>query len=98
MNRYEKIPQKKTEDGKRVVRSTIYPPIPRKESDIYIRTTIGDRVELIAYQFYGDVNMWWLIAEANAVGKGSFALEPGTLLRVPQDYQDILEEYEQLNN
>jgi hypothetical protein len=98
MNRYESIPQKKTEDGKRVVRSTIYPPIPRKESDIYIRTTIGDRVELIAYQFYGDVNMWWLIAEANAVGKGSFALEPGTLLRVPQDYQDVLEEYEQLNN
>lgn len=97
MNRYENIPQKKTEDGKRVIRSTIYPPIPRKESDIYIRTTAGDRIELIAYQYYGDVNLWWLIAEANGVGKGTFAIPPGTLLRVPQDYLDVLLEYQQLN-
>lgn len=97
MNRYENIPQKKTEDGKRVVRSTLYPPIPRKESDIYIRTTAGDRVDLIAHQFYGDVRLWWLIAEANGVGKGNFAIPPGTLLRVPQEYFDILSEYQLLN-
>ena len=96
--RYENIPIKITPEGKRVTRSTIYPPIPRKESDIYVRTTAGDRVELVAYQFYGNVNLWWLIAEANAVGKGSFALPVGTLLRIPMDYQTIIEEYETLNN
>jgi len=96
--RYDNIPLKKAEDGKRVTRSVLYPPIPRKESDIHVRTTAGDRVELVAYQFYGDVNLWWLIAEANAVGKGTFALPVGTLLRIPMDYQSVIEEYEILNN
>lgn len=96
--RYDNIPIKITPDGKRVTRSIIYPPIPRKETDIYVRTTAGDRVELVAYQFYGNVNLWWLIAEANAVGKGNFALPVGTLLRIPMDYQSIIEEYETLNN
>ena len=96
--RYDNIPFKITSDGKRVTRSVIYPPIPRRESDIYVRTTAGDRVELVAYQFYGNVNLWWVIAEANAVGKGNFALPVGTLLRIPMDYQSIIEEYETLNN
>jgi len=97
MNRYENIPQKKSEDGKRVIRSVLYPPIPRKESDIYIRTAPQDRVELIAHQYYGDVSLWWLIAEANGIGKGTFAIPPGTLLRIPQDYSNILSEYQLLN-
>jgi nucleoid-associated protein YgaU len=95
--RYEEIPNKIDENGRRVVRTTLYPPIPRKESDVYVRTTPGDRVDLLAHQYYGDVSKWWLIAEANAVGKGTFAILPGTLLRIPKQYDDVLQEYERLN-
>lgn len=96
--RYNQIPTKLSEDGKRVTRSTLYPPVPRKESDIYVRTTIGDRVEMLAFKYYGDVNLWWLIAEANAVGKGSFAIPAGSLIRIPTQYDDVLEEFNRLNN
>jgi nucleoid-associated protein YgaU len=41
--------------------------------------------------------MWWLIAEANAVGKGTFIITPGTLLRIPKQYEDVLMEYARLN-
>jgi len=95
--RYEDIPTKINENGNRVTRATLYPPIPRKDSDIYVRTTPGDRLDLLSYNYYGDSNKWWLIAEANAVGKGSFVLEPGTLLRIPQQYDDVLQEYLRLN-
>ena len=95
--RYNDIPKKLSETNKRVTRSTLYPPIPRKGSDIYVRTTIGDRVEMLAFKYYGDVTVWWLIAEANAIGKGSFAIPAGTLLRRPIEYQDVLEEYKRLN-
>jgi hypothetical protein len=95
--RYDNIPNKLSENKKRVTRSVIYPPIPRKQSDIYVRTAVGDRVEMLAFKYYGDVSMWWLIAEANAVGKGSFAIAPGTLLRIPIDNQDVLDEYARLN-
>jgi phage tail protein X len=95
--RYEDIPTKIDENGRRVVRATLYPPIPRKDTDIYVRTTPGDRIDLLAYHYYGSVGMWWLIAEANAVGKGSFSLTPGTLLRIPKQYDDVLQEYLRLN-
>jgi len=95
--RYEDIPNKIDINGRRVVRATLYPPIPRKVSDTYVRTTPGDRIDILAHQYYGNVNMWWLIAEANGVGKGSFALTPGSLLRIPKEYDDVLQEYIRLN-
>ena len=95
--RYEEVPNKIDENGRRVVRATLYPPIPRKDTDIYVHTTPGDRLDLLAYQYYGNVNMWWLIAEANAVGKGTFTITPGTLLRIPKQYEDVLMEYARLN-
>lgn len=95
--RYRNIPIKNDESGKRVTRSTLYPPIPRKQSDVYVRTTIGDRVEMLAFKYYGDVNLWWLIAQANDIGKGSFAIPAGSLIRIPIQYDDVLDEYDRLN-
>ena len=95
--RYQDIPNKIDENGRRVVRATLYPPIPRKESDIYVRTTPGDRLDLLAFQYYGDVSKWWLIAEANAIGKGTLTITPGTLLRIPKQYDDVLLEDARLN-
>ena len=42
-----------------------YPKIPRSEDDIYVITTIGDRYDTLAFQYYQDSSLWWVIANAN---------------------------------
>ena len=42
-----------------------YPFIPLSTSDIYVTTVKGDRLDNLAFQFYGDPNLWWYIAKAN---------------------------------
>ena len=42
---------------------------------------MGDRLDQLANQFYGDVNFWWYIAKAN--GLKFMTLPPGTRLRIP---------------
>lgn len=98
IKRYDQIPLKTGDNGKRVVRSVIYPPIPRDLSDIYLLTTPGDRLDLIAQKYYGDVGYWWIIAEANGIGKGDLTIPPGTQVRVPTRITDILREYKNLNS
>lgn len=48
---------------------------------------VGDRIDRLAYRFYGDESLWWVIADAND-GLLSDPLTPGTLLRIP-DGADI---------
>lgn len=96
-NRYAEIRTKKNEDGKRVVAPTIYPPIPRNIDDIYVITSVGDRLEQLAYKYYGRVNYYWIIAEANGVGKGTMILEGGIQLRIPLAVDTIVREFNELN-
>ena len=63
--------------------STLYPKILPDDSDVYIITNIGDRLDLLANKYYNDVNLWWLIAQANQIGKGTLNVVPGTQLRIP---------------
>lgn len=98
MNRYEDIPQKTGDNGKRVVRSIIYPPIPRNIEDTYIITTIGDRLDLLAYKYYSSVSYWWIIAQANEIGKGDLNIPVGVQLRIPKNITTILQEYQTLNS
>ena len=57
-SRYDNNEQK-LKDGRIVFRSKIYPNIPKKDSDIYIVTQGGDRLD--TYQFYNDSSLWWII-------------------------------------
>ena len=65
MNRYRNSEKVKKDDNKLVYRSTLYDNIPISDDDIYVITQYGDRLDLIAYQFYGDVTLWWYVARAN---------------------------------
>jgi len=66
-------------------RTTTYSSIPKTDSDIYVITTVGDRLDNIAAQFYGDVSLWWYIAKANNL---TFMTIPvGTRLRIPSTIQ-----------
>lgn len=65
------------------------------EQDVYIFSRTGDRLDLLAHEFYQDVRLWWIIAEANNLGKGSFNIPPGLQIRIPnydqRTYEDLAE-------
>ena len=84
---------------KRTYRALKYPEIPLSIDDIYVITNDGDRLDLLANQFYQDVDMWWIIATANPgiVKRDTFNLKPGLEIRVPTDIQGIMQNFESLN-
>jgi len=84
---------------KRTYRALKYPEIPLSIEDLYIITTDGDRLDLLANQFYQDVDMWWIIATANpgVVKRDTFNLKPGLEIRVPANPQGVMQEFESLN-
>ena len=86
-------------DRKRYYTTIKYPEIPLSVDDFYIITTIGDRLDNLANQFYEDVNLWWVITSANpdVIKRDSFMLEPGIEIRIPADLQTILENFDELN-
>jgi hypothetical protein len=89
-SRYENNQTKTTNDGRRVYRSKIYPNIPLRDDDIYVATETGDRLDTLAYQYYSDASLWWIIAAANNIHNAPFGLKDGTILRIPQNYIEIL--------
>ena len=84
----------------RYYRGIKYPNIDLSINDIYIITTSGDRLDLLANKFYNDVRLWWIIATANRdiLRKDSYGLKPGLELRVPTNTTKILKDFENLNN
>lgn len=87
--RYENSYIKIDEGNKRYLSETIYPLIFNSYSDVYVISRVGDRLDVLSYLFYNDVRLWWVIAQANQVGKGSFFVESGTQLRIPMDLPEI---------
>ena len=74
----------RTSQGKPYYKSKQYPRIPLSETDRYLVTTVGDRLDLLAYNYYRDTGLWWIIAAANNnITKGSLFPIPGTQLRIP---------------
>ena len=92
MDRYKDILEYRTEEGVRYRRNPIYPDIPEHEEDLYVITTGGDRYDTLAYQFYKDSNLWWIIAAANKIHGAPIAFKDGTILRIPMNPQNILEQ------
>lgn len=74
----------KDEDTKRKFSTIIFPAAPESNGDLYIQTTTPDRLDKLAYIFYQDATMWWVIATANALGKGTYMVPANTRLRIPE--------------
>jgi phage tail protein X len=98
MPRYSSTPQKLNQRGQRVLVSTIYPPIPLSDSDRFIYPKDGDRLDNIAFRYYNNASLWWVIAQANGLGKGRTILNPNFQIRIPGDVEKILSEYTKLNS
>ena len=54
-----------------------------QESDQFYIVQAGDRIDLIAYDLYGDDRLKWLILWVNDIAFPEMALYPGRKLRVP---------------
>jgi hypothetical protein len=87
-----------TAQGKPYYKGKVYPNIPLSETDVYVITNIGDRLDSLAYSYYNDVNYWWIISAANNnITKGSLFPAPGTQLRIPTDLNSVLNLFDQFN-
>lgn len=99
MERYDDAPILKTNQNKQYLKSKVYPNIPLSESDNYIITTIGDRLDTLAYRYYNDSTLWWVIAMANNnITKGFIYPEPGTQLRIPVNINAVITDFNNFNN
>lgn len=80
-------------------KSIKYPEIPLSTLDLYVSTVKGDRLDLLAHQYYRDVDLWWVISIANAgiIRSDSFMLDEGLEIRIPGEIQQVLLDFEQLN-
>jgi len=87
------------DNKKRYYATLIDPTIERSTDDVYVVTSIGERLDLLASKYYQDANLWWIIAAANpSLRRDSVYLEPGIQVRVPRDYQDALVQFQDANN
>jgi len=105
MNRYESIKKIRNENefvgtiGDQYYRTVYYPEIEPQESDIYVETEFGDRLDLLANQFYSDSTLYWIIAIANPdkINMGSLFLTPGAQIRIPTNPVSVVDSYRILN-
>ena len=100
-SRLQYIEKRRGTNNKRVYKYLKYPEIPLSVDDIYVTATIGDRLDILADQFYRDVDLWWVITTANpdVIRRDSFNLTPGAQIRIPDPSRisTIIRSFEQIN-
>ena len=96
-SRYNHTKVKIRKDGKRVLKPTIYPKIPIRDSDIFIYPKFGDRLDNLAFKYYGDVSLWWIIANANDLSSAHIGLEVDNQIRIPMEISKILKDFRTIN-
>jgi len=95
MLRYDAATSIKNKFDKNYVATNIVK-IPVSDNDTYIQITSADRLDTISYDFYGTPELWYIIANANGLGKGSLWVQPGVTLRIPYN-TDIYEYTRNIN-
>jgi hypothetical protein len=98
MNRYQDNRILTTIKNKQYYATTLYQNIPLSNTDLYVNTTVGDRYDLLAQQFYGDSSLWWVIPMANnQLVKDSLFPPVGLTIRIPSNVGNIVTEFRLIN-
>ena len=97
MSRYDKSKVFRDNTGTRYLNRIQYPKIEISDTDVTIVGLYGQRFENLAHKFYGNTELWWIIARANGQLDGSTYMVPGKEYRIPQDIARIIEDFEELN-
>ncbi len=95
-SRYKYTKIKLSRDGNRVFKPTLYPKIPIRDSDIFIYPRFGDRLDNLAYKYYNDVSLWWIIAKANNLDSAHIGLDVDKQIRIPTETETILNDLRDL--
>lgn len=99
MARYSNIKVlKDSENSRRYYRASKYPDIAFSDTDIYIEAAFGDRLDIISYDYYKSTEYYWILLVANNLPGDSIFVPPGTQLRIPENLDQILADYEALNS
>jgi len=93
MNRYKYTKKK----NKKKLVNTNYPSFKKSDDDIYIYTKLGDRLDNLAYRFYKDSTLWWVIAKANDLSGDSMFVKSGMRLWIPKNLKTLQEDLKGLN-
>ena len=96
MRRYANTRRKLDKSGIRVYTTTYYPEIPLTDGDFFIRPVDGNRLDNLAFSYYGDSTLWWIIAKANGI-RGKVVVSTDEILRIPGNIQQILQKFRTLN-
>lgn len=83
MRRYQKISNEIKEDGIKRYATAPYPFIPYRDTDIYIIGRSRMRLDNLAFEYYQDPELWWVIAEVNNIGKGTLSVPVNKRIRIP---------------
>ena len=97
MGRYDDILLKFNKKGQRVFVPTLYPEIPLSDEDQFIFPKDGSRLDNLAFEYYNDASLWWVIAQANGLGKGRTVLNPNFQVRIPGNITKIIANFNALN-
>ena len=96
MSRYKNIDIVKKEGIRKYTNTIVYPISNPRVDDIYIITKDGDRLDNLAYEYYKDPTLWWIIARANNFqGRTKFTV--GQKLVIPMDIGDVVKQLNKLN-
>lgn len=59
------------------------PAFPEQFDDVSYEVKQTDRIDLLAFRFYGDATLWWVIAGANDMEILPTDMDTGDILRIP---------------
>lgn len=59
------------------------PALPEQADDLTYQVQGGDRIDALATRFYGEPELWWVIAAANNLEILPTELNEGDFLRIP---------------
>ena len=85
MGRYSNTKLSKNKKNITKLSTTIYEDVPKLNTDIYVITQEGDRLDNLAFEYYQNQNLWWFIARANNLK--TMNIPAGTKLRIPSSVQ-----------
>lgn len=98
MKRYDSTPIDTRWDGKRVYKTTSYPFITPSYTDLQVITNETDYLDTLAYKYYGDPTLYWIIAVANNIGNGRMSIPAGLTLRIPVNVNGIIDKFTKMNS
>lgn len=98
IRRYDQAQTRENDENKSFYETRLLPDVERQPEDLIITVDSGQRLDRLAFEYYDDAKLWWVIASANELGRGDWTVPAGTQIRIPQNLSAVTTETRQINN